>query len=128
LCWVNVGFGGNAPEGDHVGLAVTRWNDDMQRDGATAAVGDYVRGFEAICQSLEYMPFDPNETYTVTIKVGHLPKGTIEGGSDTAPTTGGLPEWNGYFVQLLAGGEDTTDKVGGLRDTVIASNGGTVIA
>jgi len=32
------------------------------------------------------------------------------------------------LVQLLAGGEATTDNVGGFRDTVYAENGGTVIA
>lgn len=120
--WANVGFGGNAPEGNHVGLAVCRWNDNKLPDGNT---GVYVRNFEAICQVLENVLFDPTKTYTLTVKVGHV-AGSLAEGAGSTPPTNGHPEWHGYFVQLLAGGEETTG--GALRDTVYAVNGGTVIA
>jgi hypothetical protein len=124
--WANVGFGGNAPDGDQVGLAVCRWNDDKLPDGNN---GVYQRDSEAICQVLETVPFDPAETYTLTVKVGRAPGSEAEGGGTIPPTTGGYPEWHGYFVQLLAGGEEVNPRgTGTYAPTVLESNGGTVIA
>jgi len=81
-----------------------------------------VRDFEAICQVLEDVPFNPNETYTLIVKVGHPPgvPGDPDFGSDTY-------KYNGYKVQLLAGGEEVNEG-SGFAPTVFATNGGTVIA
>lgn len=118
--FADVGFGGNAPEGDHVGIAITRYNDDKLPDGSNGAL---VRDFEALCQVLEDVVFDPNATYTLTVDVGHFPKGVDEGGSATGPNAG-PPEWNGYMIQLLVGGEEFNEG-SSYAPTVY---GGTVIA
>ena len=97
--FADCGFGGEAPEGLHVGIAITRYNDNKNPDGTnTAAIGDYVRDFEALAQVLEDVLFDPAETYTLTVDVGHPPGNAADGGGAKAY------EYHGYAVQLLAGG------------------------
>lgn len=109
--FADTGFGGIAPDGDHVGIAITRYNDNKYPDGRTLpttvldpATGEpypetYVRDFEALAQVLEDVLFDPAETYTLTVDVGHPP------GDLSDPQHGAKSyEWNGYRVQLLAGG------------------------
>lgn len=121
--FADVGFGGEAPEGKHVGLVLTKYNDEWLPDGTKVEIGEAVRDFEAIGQVLEDVMFDPTAVYTLTVEVGRLPNGVAEGGSAGGPKAGS-PEWNGYKVQLLVGGEESYH--GGAYDLMI--QGGTVIA
>ncbi len=70
---LDVGFGGNAPDGDYVMVARSRKNDDEFHDPPQ------VRDFEAAALLLTDT-FDPTMTYTLTAKVGRLPSGEAEGG------------------------------------------------
>lgn len=112
------GFGGIAPDGDHVGISITRYNDNKLPDGTS---GPYVRDYEALAQVLEDVLFDPAETYTLTVKVGHPP------GKDGDPDKGLEDyDYNGYAVQLLAGGEEVNPAGTGLYAATVY--GGDVIA
>ena len=107
---LDVGFGGNAPEGDYVVVARSRDNDDGCSDPPR------VRDFEAATQLLDET-FDATMTYRLTAKVGRLPE-TTEGGSGNYD-----PNWYGYALQLAVGGIN----VGGARFAGRV-DGGTVIA
>ena len=77
----NEGFGGNAAEGEIVVVVRTRYNDDEFHDPPQ------VRDFEAAVQLLDET-FEPNIPYKLPAQVGR-PEGYL---------------WNGYAVQLVAGG------------------------
>lgn len=107
----DVGFEGNAPEGDYVVVVRSRYNDNQP------AAAPRVRDFEAAVQLLADT-FDPTMTYTLTAKVGRLPEGEAQGGSANYS-----PSWFGYALQLAVGGEE----IGGAQYAGQVT-GGTVIA
>ncbi len=122
----DVGFGGNAAEGDIVVVVRSRYNDNEFHDPPQ------VRDFEAAVQLLDE-EFDPGTSYKLTAKVGRMPEGEANGGSinylwddgGADPNFAGpIPAWNGYAVQLVVGGT-TADSGGEYSRRVI---GGTVIA
>jgi hypothetical protein len=76
---IDVGFGGNAPEGKYVVLVRSRQNDPT-------------RTFEAATQLLTET-FDSTKTYTLSAKVGRPP------GSPNY-----TPQWYGYSLQFAVGG------------------------
>jgi hypothetical protein len=103
---LDVGFGGDAPEGDYVVLVRSRYND------ATNVPEDpQIRDFEAAVQLL-VDTFDPTKTYTLTAEVGRLV------GSENY-----TPDWYGYALQLAVGGTNVDGAQ--YQGKVI---GGTVIA
>jgi hypothetical protein len=106
----DVGFGGNAAEGDYMVVVRSRYNDDEFH------VPPQVRDFEAATQLLTET-FDPTMPYTLTAQVGRLPDAG-EGGSVNYD-----PEWFGYSLQLAVGGTN----VGGARYAGRVE-GGTIIA
>jgi len=108
---LDVGFGGNAPEGDYVVVVRSRYNDNEMPEIRP------IRDFEAAVQILE-TTFDPAMVYTLTAKVGRLPNGAAEGGSENY-----TPAWFGYAIQLAVGGTN----VDGARYQGRVE-GGTVIA
>lgn len=83
---IDVGFGGEAPEGNYVILVRSRENDPA-------------REFEAVTQILAET-FDSSKSYTLTAKVGRLPEGD-SGGSFNYD-----PDWFGYRVQFVVGGSN----------------------
>jgi hypothetical protein len=100
---LDVGFGGNAPEGTYVVVVRSRYSDGLNTDG--------VNYFEAATQLLT-ATFDPTLTYTLTVEVGKLPGSAFY-----------TPDWHGYAVQLAVGGTN----VGGAQYAG-SVNGGVVIA
>jgi len=112
---LDVGFGGNAPEGDYVVVVRSRYNDDEMPEIRP------IRDFEAAVQILE-TTFDPTLMYTLTAKVGRLPEGPAEGGSVNY-----TPAWYGYAIQLVVGGTNVDGATYQGRvegGTVIAEVGG----
>ena len=100
---IDVGFGGDAPEGDYVVLVRSRYSDGLNSDGGIT--------FEAATQLLTET-FDPTTAYTLTAKVGR-PVGSVNYS----------PGWEGYAVQLAVGGTNVDGaQYAGRVD------GGTVIA
>ncbi|MFT7643456.1 MAG: hypothetical protein ACI9G1_005221, partial [Pirellulaceae bacterium] len=108
---LDVGFGGNAPEGELAMLVRSRYNDNEFH------VPPQVRDFEAAVQLLE-ATFDPTMTYTLTAQVGRLPANAGEGGSDNYDAN-----WFGYSLQLAVGGTN----VDGAR-YASRVQGGTIVA
>jgi hypothetical protein len=100
---LDIGFGGNAPEGTYVVVVRSRYSDGLNTDG--------VNTFEAAAQLLD-ATFDPTMRYALTVKVGKLPGSAYY-----------TPHWNGYAVQLAVGGVN----VGGATYQGRV-DGGTVIA
>jgi hypothetical protein len=107
----DVGFEGNAPEGDYVAVVRARYNNDEMPEIRP------IRDWEAAVQILE-ATFDPTMTYTLTVKVGRLPAGVAEGGSINY-----TPAWYGYALQIAVGGENVGGSMYAGR-----VEGGTVIA
>lgn len=101
----DVGFGGNAPEGELVVVVRSRYNDDEFHNPPQ------VRHFEAATQLLTET-FDPTMSYTLTAKVGQLP-----GSANYAPN------WFGYSLQLAVGGTNVSGAT--FQGWV---DGGTIIA
>jgi hypothetical protein len=102
---LDVGFGGNAPEGKYVALVRSRYNDNEMEEIRP------IRDWEAAAQILEET-FDPTLTYTLTAQVGNL-LGSVNY----------TPDYHGYLIQLAVGGTN----VGGSTYQGRVE-GGTVIA
>jgi len=102
---LDVGFGGNAPEGKYVAVVRSRYNDDEFHEPPQP------RDFEAAVQVLTNT-FNPNLQYTLSAQVGRLPGST----NYTA-------EWYGYALQIAVGGTNVDGSTYAGR-----VEGGTVIA
>jgi len=103
---LDVGFGGDAPDGDYVIVVRSR-----QNDSTNSPDDPQIRDFEAAAQILD-ATFDPTRTYTLSAEVGRL-----------AGSINYEPDWFGYAIQLVVGGENRD----GARFAVQVG-GGTVLA